>query len=217
MSSDTRLFQVFIPNLNKIRIVRSSDFKSKTEKELPRISKIFDGLDRESKHDAQEGNTWIGNTSEEHILYAMTAQNRETYPNICDTDNWNHFANVPASFEEAQEFSEWRSAIDKEYRALISRCTWTYTKRSIDIWTFKSKYIDPTRKRYICKTRWVARGDRQLPNIDYDPDGLYAPVASHDSIRLLIAICAALKFELKTFGVQSSTNSWCHMDSPTEH
>jgi len=40
------------------------------------------------------------------------------------------------------------------------------------------------------KARCCLRGDRQLAYVDYDPTNIYAPVASHDSIRMLIALAA---------------------------
>lgn len=43
----------------------------------------------------------------------------------------------------------------------------------------------------MCKARCVAQGDLQLVNIDFDPDGLYVPVAWQETVRLLIAFCVS--------------------------
>lgn len=43
----------------------------------------------------------------------------------------------------------------------------------------------------MCTARFISRGDLQIADIDFDPDGLYGPVASHESIRILIAFCAS--------------------------
>lgn len=40
------------------------------------------------------------------------------------------------------------------------------------------------------KARCCAPGDEQLSYVDYDPDNIYAPVASHDSIRMLLVLAA---------------------------
>ncbi len=58
-------------------------------------------------------------------------------------------------------------------------------------WTFRAKFMDPEGKNYIYKARCVAPGDLQIANIDFDSDGIYAPVASHESMRLLKAYCAS--------------------------
>ena len=57
-------------------------------------------------------------------------------------------------------------------------------------WVFKKKPLDDTATIFLCKALCVARGDLQKAFLDYDPDSLYAPVAAHESLRVLIAFAA---------------------------
>ena len=101
--------------------------------------------------------------------------------------------NVPRSFKHACQYPGWRAAIDREYHALVNRGTWTYVKYHPDMrpvpytWVFKSKPLDATGKNFMEKARCCLRGDQQLEYVDYDPSNIYAPVASHDAIRMLIS------------------------------
>ena len=47
------------------------------------------------------------------------------------------------------------------------------------------------------KARCYVRSDRQLAYVDYDPSNIYAPVALHDSICMLIAVDASQDLSLK--------------------
>jgi len=58
-------------------------------------------------------------------------------------------------------------------------------------WLFKKKPLDEKGLNFLCKARCVARGDLQEPYVDFDPENLYAPVATHESIRLVIAFAAS--------------------------
>ena len=57
-------------------------------------------------------------------------------------------------------------------------------------WVYKLKQIDSEGKEFLEKARCCLRGDRQRPYVDYNADALYAPVASHESIRSLLAVTA---------------------------
>ncbi len=58
-------------------------------------------------------------------------------------------------------------------------------------WVFKLKPCDAEGKEFIEKARCCVRGNRQLAYVDYDTSNIYAPVASHDSIRMLFALVAS--------------------------
>lgn len=58
-------------------------------------------------------------------------------------------------------------------------------------WAFKLKPLDAVGNQFLEKARCFLRGDRQIAYEDFDPNSLYAPVASHDAIRFLIAVSAA--------------------------
>ena len=64
--------------------------------------------------------------------------------------------------------------------------------------------MDAQGKNFLEKARCCLRGDKQLAYIDYDPSNIYAPVASHDAIRLLIAIAAAENAQLEGADVSNA-------------
>ncbi len=49
----------------------------------------------------------------------------------------------------------------------------------------------------MSKARCCARGDLQEQDIDFNPDTLYAPLASHESIRLILAFAASSSLTLE--------------------
>lgn len=58
-------------------------------------------------------------------------------------------------------------------------------------WVFFLKPLDAKGKRFSHKARCCVREDLQNPCFEYNRDGLYAPAASHESIRLMFALSAA--------------------------
>ncbi len=59
------------------------------------------------------------------------------------------------------------------------------------IWVFKCNPFDAEGNKFMQAALCCVRGNRQLPYFDYDPSNIYVPVASHDSIRMLIALAAS--------------------------
>ncbi len=82
---------------------------------------------------------------------------------------------------------------------MVNRNTWRYVRPTSStnpvpfVWVFKLKQVDSEGKEFLGKFRCCLRGDRQRPYVNYNPDALYAPVASHESIRLLLAVTADKK------------------------
>lgn len=58
----------------------------------------------------------------------------------------------------------------------------------VDIWKLDSE------GNWIAKSRVVARGDRQKPNVHFDPDALYVPSVRRTSLRIIC--CLAAQFGL---------------------
>lgn len=58
-------------------------------------------------------------------------------------------------------------------------------------WVFRLKKLNTEDTKFLEKARCCVRGDFQAPEVDFDPTAIYAPVASHESIRLILAISAA--------------------------
>ena len=58
-------------------------------------------------------------------------------------------------------------------------------------WTFRAKQLDNDGRDFLYKARYVLRGDKQEAYVDFDPDNLYAPVATHESLRALLSYAAS--------------------------
>ncbi len=72
------------------------------------------------------------------------------------------------------------------------------------LWTFRKKMLDALGTLYICKARCCARGDLQEENIDFNPDALYAPVASHETIPIILSFAASSDFILEVGDVANA-------------
>lgn len=79
---------------------------------------------------------------------------------------------------------------------LFKHGTWEYVTRTANIrpfpytWNFNLKVVDAFKDEYLAKARCCLRGDRQKAWVDFDPESVYAPVALHESHRMLIAFSA---------------------------
>ena len=64
------------------------------------------------------------------------------------------------SFEQACQYTVWRTAADREYNALVHRGTWTYIRITPNwnvvpyTWVFKSKLLDAEGKTFMEKARF---------------------------------------------------------------
>jgi Reverse transcriptase (RNA-dependent DNA polymerase) len=97
----------------------------------------------------------------------------------------------------------WARAMNKELDALEKFGTWEYMKsdsvpksRTIIPCTWRFKLKNNTDGTITYKARCCARGDMTKPGHDYDPDDLFTPVASHNAIRILLALGTQLYWEL---------------------
>ena len=81
--------------------------------------------------------------------------------------------------------------------------------------------LDAEGKKFRKKARCCLRRDRQQAYINYDPTNVYAPVASHDSIRMLQAITAAQKLIIEGADISNAylyrdLNVAIIMEQPTD-
>lgn len=58
-------------------------------------------------------------------------------------------------------------------------------------WVFRLKPLENVGVSFLHKARCVVRGDKQETFIDFNPDEICAPVASHEAIRLILAYAAS--------------------------
>ncbi len=96
----------------------------------------------------------------------------------CHSLKTKYNTNLPTSFEDASQYPGWRSAIDREYNAVLRRRIWSYVKLQTGMTSvlLRLKPLDADGKNLMEKDRCYVRGDRQLAYVDYDPYTIYAPV-----------------------------------------
>lgn len=123
---------------------------------------------------------------------------------------------------ESKDSSLWKLAIADEYDSLIKNNTWTLTllppgRVAIKSrWLFKTKTgAEGTAPRY--KARLVAKGYSQRSGIDYGET--YAPVAKHDTLRVILSIVAAydlemIQLDIKTAFLYGELNEEIYLQQP---
>lgn len=123
------------------------------------------------------------------------------------------------SFASACQHHYWSKAIDREYNALVHRNTWKHIARNYNItpvpfkWIFRKIKIDHEGKEFLYKSRCVLRGDKQSEYIKFDSDQLYAPVAAHESLRMLLALGCDEEVILEGVDVDNAY-LYCKLDIP---
>lgn len=112
----------------------------------------------------------------------------------------------PMYYHEADAHPQWTAAMQHELTALINNDTWDLVdlpkgKKAIGSrWVYKLKYKnDGTIDRH--KARLVARGFSRIPGIDFDEK--FSPVVKMTTIRCLIAIAAARRWDLHQLDVNN--------------
>jgi len=140
-----------------------------------------------------------GGSSETHCAYTAFAFG-------CGAD----LSGDPATYEEAMRSPDaelWKAAIKEEYEALINTGTWVLVELPPGAnvigskWVFKTKR-DETGRVVRYKARFVAQGFSQVAGQDYFD--IYAPVAKLSSIRIILALAAALDWELENMDVDTA-------------
>lgn len=222
VQGNERLIRVFIPAEQTIRVLRRVDFRPVGQEKLPSILSLLDGLARQDSIEVSE-NVHENENAEANLVQCMAAIH-EAQPNLAypvvDPDD------TPRSFNEACNNPDWADAIDREFDALIRRRTWILVPRARSMnvirhkWVFRKKVIDAEGRQFLCKARCVARGDQQEAGLDFNPETLYAPVAAHESIRLILAFAASTNLILEGGDISNAylygnLDVPIYMDQPT--
>ncbi|KAI4297629.1 hypothetical protein L6164_037513 [Bauhinia variegata] len=113
----------------------------------------------------------------------------------------------PASFEEAVMKEKWLAAMQEELSMIEKNQTWELVSRPHDRnviglkWVFRTKF-NPDGSINKHKARLVVKGYSQIFGIDYSDT--FAPVARHDTIRLLLTIVAQKGWQVFHMDVKSA-------------
>ena len=99
-------------------------------------------------------------------------------------------AGVPKSFWKAMKDPPWAKAIDTEL-------TKFEVNSSFNIVPFTGQYLVPmmwllsVKNDKTKKARLVGRGDKMIPNVDFDPEAVYRGNVAACSIKLAMVIAAS--------------------------
>lgn len=113
----------------------------------------------------------------------------------------------PTNFEEASKVDEWNQAMKEEMTTIEDNKTWQLVDKPKDKnvigvkWVYRTK-LNPDRSINKYKARLVVKGYVQQPGIDYTET--FAPVARMDTIRILLALAAQMKWEIWHVDVKSA-------------
>ncbi|GLU09096.1 hypothetical protein SLE2022_259720 [Rubroshorea leprosula] len=113
----------------------------------------------------------------------------------------------PVAFRDAVLESKWRKDMDEEIAAIERNNSWELTelpkgKKTIGVkWVYKTKLKENGEvDKY--KARLVAKGYKQEFGVDYQE--VFAPVARHDTIRLVISLAAQNSWPVFQLDVKSA-------------
>jgi len=121
----------------------------------------------------------------------------------------NETVDVPRNYKEAMrspQAAQWKAACDEEMASLNANNTWEITPAPSGSiigsrWVFALKR-GPDGEVVRYKARLVAKGFSQVPGRDYDE--VYAPVATHASIRAVMAMVAMEDLELRQLDIKTA-------------
>ncbi|KAJ6874187.1 hypothetical protein NC651_032883 [Populus alba x Populus x berolinensis] len=118
------------------------------------------------------------------------------------------FANFdPIKFKDAVKEEKWKKAMDLEIQAIERNDTWELTdlpkrQKTIGVkWVYKTK-LNEKGEIDKHKARLVAKGYKQQYGVDYKE--VFAPVARHDTIRLVISLATQHSWIIFQMNVKSA-------------
>lgn len=113
----------------------------------------------------------------------------------------------PGNLQEALDNTNWKSAMNSEFAALVRNKTWHLVppKQGVNVidckWVYKIKRkADGTIDRY--KARLVAKGFKQRYGIDYEDT--FSPVVKAATIRLVLSLAVSQGWSLRQLDVQNA-------------
>ncbi|KAL0448352.1 UNVERIFIED_CONTAM: Retrovirus-related Pol polyprotein from transposon TNT 1-94 [Sesamum latifolium] len=112
----------------------------------------------------------------------------------------------PLTFDEAMQDKRWRKAMDED-KSIEKNNTWELSSLPKDHKAIGVKWVYKVKKNAQgmvekFKARLVVKGYKQKHGVDYDE--VFAPVARMETIRLLIALAAQIKWNIYQLDVKST-------------
>ena len=133
--------------------------------------------------------------------YSMQTRNYESMLTVVETSHYDQIKTVvepgiPKTFWKAMKEPPWAKAIDTELTKFeVNSCLrivpFTGQHLVPMMWLFSVKN-DGTKK-----ARLVGRGDKMIPNVDFDPEAVYCGNVSACSIKLALVIAAVYKLRMR--------------------
>ncbi|GJW08305.1 putative RNA-directed DNA polymerase [Tanacetum coccineum] len=113
----------------------------------------------------------------------------------------------PTSFTVANNSPEWRQAMKEEYDALMKNGTWSLVPRASTTNVVDGKWVYRLKRdkngaiiRY--KARFVAKGCRQQPGIDFHET--FSPVVKSTTIRAVLSLAVTNDWPLRQLDIQNA-------------
>ncbi|GJY44007.1 putative RNA-directed DNA polymerase [Tanacetum coccineum] len=113
----------------------------------------------------------------------------------------------PTSFTVANNSPEWRQAMKAEYDALMKNGTWSLVPRASTTNVVDGKWVYRLKRdkngaiiRY--KARFVAKGCRQQPGIDFHET--FSPVVKSTTIRAVLSLAVTNDWPLRQLDIQNA-------------
>ncbi|GKV51061.1 hypothetical protein SLEP1_g57737 [Rubroshorea leprosula] len=135
---------------------------------------------------------------------------------VYDPDTYALLVAKPTCYDEAYGKQEWENSMKKEIDSIEKNNTWELVdkpkgKTPIGVkWVYRVKYkADGSVQKY--KARLVAKGYVQEHGIDFLET--FSPVTRFETVRLVIALAAQMKWKIFQFDVKSAfLNGWLEED-----
>lgn len=116
-------------------------------------------------------------------------------------------SSLPRMYRAALADPHWRSAMEEEFSALLATCTWELVPRPPNInvvtgkWIFKHKLqADGSLDRY--KARWVLRGFKQRPGVDFDET--FSSVVKPSTVRTVLSLAVSRRWPIHQLDVKNA-------------
>ena len=163
---------------------------------------MIENLITDEYYDANPQENGVFHTVDEHGNMQLTEFGRtQLFDAWCLAANSSSTSFTPSSYGEACRIPEWWDSMRKEMKNLIDNGTFKCIPRNrmpagtgfVDTkFVYKAKFEDGVFSSR--KSRLTARGFSQWATRDFDPRNIFAPVATFEQIRPLLAHCAAKRF-----------------------